>query len=56
MKNQSKKTNNNQKAPYISPELQVYGTISELTHSGGSVQLDGVSSSQNAFDSLPPQK
>ena len=56
MKHQCEHTTNNQKAPYISPELRVYGTISELTHAltgntddfgGGSTQL---------FYSLPPEK
>jgi hypothetical protein len=57
MNQQSKHTTNNQKAPYISPELRVYGTISELTHAltGPDDDFDG-GSTQNFQNTLPPVK
>lgn len=54
MKRQREHTSNSRKAPYVSPELKVYGKISELTHSGGTNAVDGFGGSQTGFIPQPP--
>lgn len=54
MKHQNEHPTNIQKAPYTSPELRVYGTISELTKSSAGAVDDGFGGSQNLF--IPPGK
>ena len=56
MKHQREHTTNNQKDPYISPELKVYGTISELTHSGTLNVGDAFGGSALLFNEVPPEK
>lgn len=57
MKHQSEHTTNKQKAPYISPELRVYGTISELTQALTGPDDDfGGGSTLNFQNTLPPEK
>lgn len=55
MKHQNEHTTNKPKAPYISPELRVYGTISELTHALTGPDDDfGGGSTLNFSNTLPP--
>lgn len=47
-------TPDTKKAPYVSPELKVYGTVAELTQSGAATVGDAYGGSQSTFDSVPP--
>jgi hypothetical protein len=45
----------NSKAVYVSPELKIYGTVTDLTHAGVETNDDGAGGSDLAFsDTLPP--
>jgi hypothetical protein len=55
MNDQHKDTTKKQKVSYVSPELKIYGTISELTHAGAGNTDDLGGGSFTLFsDTLPP--
>jgi hypothetical protein len=54
MKHSGEQSTTKQKAAYASPELKVYGTVAELTHSGAATVGDAFGGSQSSFDNVAP--